>query len=137
MLFRSTGLEASEILATSGCHLTIVEMVESLGPGMYPPLVENLMEQIMPHSPKIFTTHRLEQINDSGITIKNLPKKEPLYLPMDWVVLAVGSQPRAEVVDKIRSSFSNVRIIGDAVKSGRILEATQDAHGKAFVFEPL
>ena len=69
--------------------------------------------------------------------MKNLPKKEPLYLPMDWVVLAVGSQPRAEVVDKIRSSFSNVRIIGDAVKSGRILEATQDAHGKAFVFEPL
>lgn len=132
-----TGLEASEILASSGCHLTIVEMVESLGPGMYPPLVENLMERIMPHSPKIFTMHRLEQIDDSGITIKNLPEKEPLFLPVDWVVLAVGGQPRAEVVDNIRSSFSNVRIIGDAVKCGRILEATQDAHAKAFVFEPL
>jgi hypothetical protein len=40
------------------------------------------------------------------------------------------------VIDRFKDSFEQVCIIGDARTCGRILEATQDAHGKASVAQP-
>jgi len=54
----------------------------------------------------------------------------------DYIVLAMGVRPRRAVVDMFSEAFDNVYVVGDATKGARILEATQDAHGKAFVFEP-
>jgi len=54
----------------------------------------------------------------------------------DRVVLAMGVVPRKAVADSFKAAFPNVRVIGDAYRGARILEATRDAHGKAFTFEP-
>jgi len=45
-------------------------------------------------------------------------------------------RPRADVAAEFLEAFSNVHLVGDASKCGRVLEATQDAHAKAFVFNP-
>lgn len=47
----------------------------------------------------------------------------------------MGVRPRHELAEQFKKAFQNVRIIGDAAKGGRILEATQDAHGQAYVFQ--
>ncbi|OPZ39904.1 MAG: hypothetical protein BWY99_01244 [Synergistetes bacterium ADurb.BinA166] len=54
----------------------------------------------------------------------------------DGVVLAVGVAPRREVVESFRAAFPDAVVIGDAKCCGRILEATQDACGRAFTFQP-
>jgi len=131
-----TGLETAEVLAGVGCDLTLVEMLDSVGPGMYPSLVGDVMSRIDPHNPRVLTGHRLEQIAPNKIMLTRLSDGEKVEIPADWVVLAMGVKPRGDVAEEFRKAFGNVHVIGDAAKSGRILEATQDAHAKAFVFKP-
>lgn len=131
-----TGLETCEVLAACGCSLAMVEMLDSVGAGMYASVVEDVMSRILPHAPQILTGHRLAKIGAKAITLTRLSDGETVEVPADWVVLAMGVRPRAEVVQAFRAAFDNVRIVGDAVRGRRILEATQDAHAKAFVFDP-
>ncbi len=131
-----TGLETAEMLALAGCELTLVEMLPSLGPGMYPSVVEDVMGRINPHNPRILTGHRLMRITPEGVDLTRLADGSPLFVPADWTVLSLGVRPRKSVADAFRAVFPKVQVIGDARQGGRVLEATQDAHDKAFVFEP-
>ena len=130
-----TGLEVAEMLLKAGCNLTLVEMQNAVGVGMYHSIVEDAMGRIVPHSPRILTGHRLEQITTKKIVLKRLSDNELVETDADWVVLAAGVKPRQDIADKFRTVFPLVRIVGDAHKCGRILEATQDAHAQAFVFK--
>jgi len=131
-----TGLETAEMLAMSGCELTIVEMLEELGVGVYPSVVQDVMSRIVPHGPVILTGHRLESVVPGGVELVRLSDGESVFVKANRVVLAIGVSPRKAVVDAFKAAFSTVRVVGDAQRGGRILEATQDAHGKAFTFEP-
>jgi 2,4-dienoyl-CoA reductase-like NADH-dependent reductase (Old Yellow Enzyme family)/NADPH-dependent 2,4-dienoyl-CoA reductase/sulfur reductase-like enzyme len=130
-----TGIETAEVLAGRGCHLTLVEMLPSVGPGMYETVVADVMGRIIPHDPKVLTGHRLERVRPDGVELTRLEDGEKVFVKADAVVLAIGVRPRKAIVDEFKAAFPNVRVVGDAAKGGRILEATQDAHGKAFVFE--
>ncbi len=130
-----TGIETAEVLAGRGCHLTLVEMLPSVGPGMYETVVADVMGRIVLHDPKVLTGHRLERVTPEGVELTRLEDGEKVFVEADAVVLAMGVRPRKAVVDEFKAAFPNVRVVGDAAKGGRILEATQDAHGKAFVFE--
>ena len=69
--------------------------------------------------------------------IQGFPFFGPAYDPArHFVVLAMGVRPRKDVVDRFKEAFPDARVIGDAARGGRILDATQDAYGQAFVFEP-
>jgi 2,4-dienoyl-CoA reductase-like NADH-dependent reductase (Old Yellow Enzyme family)/NADPH-dependent 2,4-dienoyl-CoA reductase/sulfur reductase-like enzyme len=129
-----TGLETAEILAMNGCRLTLVEMLESVGPGIYPAVVMDIMKRILPHNPQVLTGHRLEKISSEGIELQRLLDGKTVTIDVDKVVLSLGVRPDITFVDEIRSAFARVRVVGDAVQGGRIMEATHDAHGKAFVF---
>ena len=50
--------------------------------------------------------------------------------------MSMTGMGRANVAEAFCRAFANVRVVGDASRGGRILEATQDARGQAFVFEP-
>ncbi|MEA5013863.1 MAG: FAD-dependent oxidoreductase [Candidatus Limiplasma sp.] len=132
-----TGLEAGEMLAGRGCGLTLVDMTDAVGTGMYPALVEDVMSRINPYGPSILTGHRLARIAPGRATLTRLSDQESVGVQADWVVLAVGVRPRKETVEEFCSALDNVRVIGDAKRCGRILEATQDAHAQAFVFRPM
>ncbi|MDO4546620.1 MAG: NAD(P)/FAD-dependent oxidoreductase [Clostridia bacterium] len=131
-----TGLETAEMLAAAGCRLTLIEMLDELGPGMYPSVVTDVMSRILPSNPRILTGHRLDRVTPNGVEITRLADGESLRVPADTVVLALGVRPRKDLADSFKEAFANVRVVGDALKGGRILEATQDAHAKAFEFEP-
>lgn len=131
-----TGLETAEMLALRGIRLTLVEMQGELGPGMYPPLVADVMGRIEPYAPRVLTGHKLARVMPGGVELVRLSDGEAVCIQADCVVLAMGVRPRRAVADRFRAAFSNVHVIGDARRGGRILEATQDAHGKAFAFEP-
>ncbi|MDI9369422.1 MAG: FAD-dependent oxidoreductase [Synergistaceae bacterium] len=131
-----TGLETAETLALEGCKVTLVEMLGELGPGMYHLVVMDVMNRIGPHDPVILTGHRLERIVPGGVKLLRLSDGEMVEVNADGVVLAVGVAPRREVVDSFKTAFPDVVVIGDAKCCGRVLEATQDARGRAFTFEP-
>lgn len=131
-----TGLEAAEMLAMNGCRLTLVEMLGELGPGMFPLIVQDAMSRITPHNPTILTRHRLERVAPDGVELSRLTDGETVFVRADHVILAMGVSPRKALVDEFKAACPNVCVVGDARKGGRILEATQDARGRAFTFEP-
>ena len=129
-----TGLETAEMLAAAGCPLTVVEMLPSLGPGMYPAVVEDVMSRITPHKPQLLTGHRLERVTESGVELTRLYDGESVFVEADFIVLAMGVRPRTKTVNEFKAAFGSVVAVGDARRGGRILEATQDARGRAFTF---
>lgn len=129
-----TGLETAEMLLGEGCELTFVEMLDSVGVGMYSSVVEDVMSRITPHHPAVLTGHRLAQIDWGKITLVRQADNAQVEVHADWVVLAAGVRPRGDIAEAFRAAFDNVHVVGDANRCGRILEATQDAHAKAFVF---
>jgi len=44
-------------------------------------------------------------------------------------------RPQKDIVDHFQAAFPDARVIGDAARARRIIDATQDAYGQAFVFE--
>ncbi len=129
-----TGLETAEMLAGGGCAVTLVEMLDAVGPGMYPALVEDVMNRIKPFNPRVLTGHRLTQIAREHIVVTRISDGQEVKAFVQWVVLAMGVRPRAQTLGAFRAAFDNVFAIGDANRCGRILEATKDAHARAFVF---
>jgi len=130
-----TGLETGEMLALEGCEVTFIEMLESVGCGIYPSIVEDVMTRVAPHSPHVLTGHRLEQISPNKIILTKLQDSEKVEITADWVVLAMGVRPHKAIIEEFCTAFNHVQVIGDAQKCGCILDATQDAHARAFVFK--
>ncbi len=130
-----TGLEAAEILIERGCRITLVEMLPHVGPGMLPMVVDDVMGRVSVGRPTVLTGHRLDAIGADSVQLTRLSDETTEIVPADHVVLAAGVRPRADVAERYRS-LPGVRVIGDAARSGRILEATQDAYAQASVFAP-
>jgi hypothetical protein len=80
--------------------------------------------------------HRLLQVTSEGVELECLESGRSVFLTAQTVILAMGVRPHQEVVDRFKAAFPEARVIGDAPRGGRILDATQDAYGQAFVFEP-
>jgi hypothetical protein len=76
------------------------------------------------------------KITGEGIDLECMETGESVFVPADTVIMALGVRPYKEVIDGFRAAFPDARVIGDAVRGGRIVDATQDAYGQAFVFEP-
>ena len=131
-----TGLETAEMLAMNGCKVTLVEMLKELGAGVNPAVIMDSMKRIMPYAPQVLKEHKLKEVKPDGIELTRLIDGEALFVQADYVILSMGVRPRQAVVEAFKAAFSNVYVIGDAQARGRILEATQDAYGKAFVFDP-
>ena len=129
-----TGLETAETLIAAGCSVTIAEMQDTVGPGMYAPIVDDVMSRITPGGARILTGHRLLRITEAGAELKRLSDGENVFVKASCIVLAMGVRPRKETAETFKAAFDNVVVIGDARRGGRILEATQDARGRAFVF---
>lgn len=132
-----TGLETAEILAMNGCKVTLAEMRHEIGPGVYPTVVADVMSRITPHAPRLLTGHKLSRVMPGGAELTRLSDGETLFVHADYIVLSMGVRPRKITAETFLKRFPHVLVIGDAQAGGRILEATQDAHNKAFTFETL
>ncbi|MEK8124424.1 hypothetical protein WOB59_15550 [Methylocystis sp. IM4] len=89
-----------------------------------------------PFKPTYLTSHKLLEITPEGVELQSLVSGASVFVPADTVILAMGVRPRQDVVDRFKAAFPDARVIGDAVRGGRIVDSTQDAYGQAFVFEP-
>jgi pyruvate/2-oxoglutarate dehydrogenase complex dihydrolipoamide dehydrogenase (E3) component len=131
-----TGLETAEVVLKAGHKTTLVDMLPDIGAGAFPTVILDLKERMAPYQPAFLPGHRLVRITAEGVELESLASGEPAFCPADTVILALGVRPRSEVVDRFRDAFPDARILGDAARGGRIVDATQDAYGQAFVFEP-
>jgi pyruvate/2-oxoglutarate dehydrogenase complex dihydrolipoamide dehydrogenase (E3) component len=131
-----TGLETAEFVMRAGHKTTMVDMLPQIGAGANIIVILDIKERMDCYDPVRLPGHRLIKITGEGIDLECMETGESVFVSAETVILALGVRPYREVIDRFREAFPDARIIGDAVRGGRIVDATQDAYGQAFVFEP-
>lgn len=131
-----TGLETAEVVLKAGHKTTIADMLPQIGVGAEIIVILNLKQRLARYSPAYLPGHKLSAITPEGVELEAVETGFPVFVPANTVILALGMQPRKDLVDDIETTFPDAHIIGDAAHGGRIVDATQDAYGQAFVFEP-
>ncbi|BBF42175.1 2,4-dienoyl-CoA reductase [NADPH] [Lachnospiraceae bacterium KM106-2] len=129
-----TGLETAEKLAVEGHAVNLIEMAKTIGTGIYPSVLMNVVGNIKKHGGNVLPRHQLQAVTADGVVALETLRSQVKVIPADTVVLALGVRPRADLVEQFEEAFEEVRVIGDASKGGRIVEAIKDGYGKAFVF---
>lgn len=130
-----TGLETAELLLKAGHQVTVVDMLPQIGQGAEVIVIIDTLQRMAPYDPTYLPGHRLVRITPDGVDLEELASGQPVSVAADTVVLALGVRPRPEV-EVFKAAFPDAHVIGDAGHGGRIVDATADAYGKAFVFEP-
>lgn len=129
------GLETAAYMAERGCDITIIEMMDALAPGTWHQITTDSIKDIPADRLHVYLSHRLTAVKENGVeAIDKLDK--PVFFESDCVVLSMGVRPRFALIEEFRERFPNLICVGDAMKDGRILEATRDGCAKAWVFEP-
>jgi pyruvate/2-oxoglutarate dehydrogenase complex dihydrolipoamide dehydrogenase (E3) component len=131
-----TGLETAEVVLKAGHKTTIVDMLPQIGAGAEPVVILDVLQRMAPHHPVYLPGHRLVRITPDGADLECVASEQAVSVPAETVILALGVRPQSDLVNRFKSAFPDARVVGDAVRGGRILDATQDAYGQAFVFEP-
>lgn len=130
-----TGLETSEMLGEMGCRLVMVEMLDSVGPGIFAVILKELTDRINGFSPEVLVSHKLIGITDNGIELENMKDNSKVKVEVDNVVLSLGVVPDKKFVKDFEDNFDcQVSVIGDAGKGGRIYDAMLEGYSKASVF---
>ncbi|MDO4315934.1 MAG: NAD(P)/FAD-dependent oxidoreductase [Oscillospiraceae bacterium] len=130
-----TGLETSEVLLSRGLSLSIVEMADTLGPGIFGAILNDELSRITPHEPAIYTGHKLVSIEERSITLERVGDGSRVTVDADSVVLALGVRPRTGVVKAFQAAFPQLTAVGDARQGGRIATAIRQGFEAAYVFE--
>ena len=131
-----TGLETAEAVLAAGHKTTIADMLPQIGVGAEIVVILDLKQRLAPYKPAYLPGHKLTAITPKGVHLEPVKGGEIVVVPADTVILAMGVRPRNDVIEYIQHAYPDARVMGDAVRGGRIVDATQDAYGQAFVFEP-
>jgi 2,4-dienoyl-CoA reductase-like NADH-dependent reductase (Old Yellow Enzyme family) len=131
-----TGLETAEVVMRAGHKTSLVDMLPQIGVGANIIVVLDIKERMACYDPVSLPGHRLLKVTAEGVELECIESGGSVFVTADTVILAMGIRPHKEVVDRFKAAFPEARVMGDAVRGGRIVDATQDAYGQAFVFEP-
>jgi pyruvate/2-oxoglutarate dehydrogenase complex dihydrolipoamide dehydrogenase (E3) component len=131
-----TGLETAEVVMLAGHKTSLVAMLPEIGAGANVIVILDIKERMACYDPVCLPAHRLIKVTAEGVDLECMESGGPVFVSADTVILAMGVRPHKDVVDRFKAAFPDARVMGDAVRGGRIMDATQDAYGQAFVFEP-
>ena len=123
-----TGLETSELLCEQGNKVSIIEMADEIAPGAYFQQLDDALPKLKAAGTQFFASSKLTEIQSDCVVVENTKTGEKKNIAADFVVLSLGCRPDNSLLDEIKDGKSyKVINIGDSVKIGRIVNATQAA----------
>jgi 2,4-dienoyl-CoA reductase-like NADH-dependent reductase (Old Yellow Enzyme family)/thioredoxin reductase len=127
-----TGIETAEYLADAGNTVTLFEMVDDIGPGLFFQNLIDVMSRLGAHQPEIYTKHRLVRIDGDTAVFETTDTGEVKEFTFDAFLVSLGVKPNADLVEELKTSFERVYVVGDALKGGRLASAIGDGYKVAF-----
>lgn len=126
------GLETSEYLLTQNRKSTVVEMLDKVGEGLHPSIQFFLYKTLKDGDVDILTSTKVEKFTkDGAICLRD--SEEITLSGFDMVILAIGSRAYNPLEKELKDKISSVHVIGDAVKTRKIIEAVEEAAKLALV----
>lgn len=126
------GLETSELIASYGNAVKVIEMQPELAADMGVLRKWWTLEYMAKEGIETMVGTRCEAITAEGIQVEH--DGEHFVVPCDSVVMAVGakSRPTAELEEACKANNIRCFVIGDAVKARRALNATAEGAAVAY-----
>ncbi len=121
-----TGLETSALLVEGGNKITIVEMADSVAPGLWCQHRFDVVPGLEKAGTKFITGNKLVEIQDGAVIIED-KKGNKQTVPADNVVLSLGVKPVNNLLEDAKAVAKKVEIVGDAKKPGKIYTGTREA----------
>jgi 2,4-dienoyl-CoA reductase-like NADH-dependent reductase (Old Yellow Enzyme family)/thioredoxin reductase len=118
------GCETADYLAGKGKHVTIVEMLKSTAKDIGPAARFFLRRRLKDKQVRIMTLTKVKSISEESVTVET-PAGEEKIGPFDTIVMAAGATPVNDLEEQVKGLVSEIYIIGDAVKPGKILAAVE------------
>jgi 2,4-dienoyl-CoA reductase-like NADH-dependent reductase (Old Yellow Enzyme family)/thioredoxin reductase len=119
------GLEVAEALVKENKKVTVVEALDSVGRGMEI-VASKLFQKNYASKICIYTKTLVKEIKGKEVIVQNKEEIESIG-EFDDIVITAGTKPENELYEKLKNEFDNVYLIGDAMKVGQIIDATQEA----------
>lgn len=123
-----TGLETAELLCEGENKITVVEMADTIAPGTWMQHIDDCMPRLKEHNVEFITGSRLVEIEENSITLCDTKNDNIQVVKTDCVVLSLGVRPENSISEKLNGICPRTFVIGDAHKTGRIADATQQAY---------
>lgn len=131
----ATGLETAEFLCARGNEVTVVEMLDTIGQGVYVQHYLDAMDKLSQYQVTYMPKTRLMEIKRDCAVLKHLEDGAIEDCPSDYVVLAMGVRPVNPLEEECRKICGHVAVIGDAGQVGRIEGAVRSGFEAAYGLE--
>lgn len=121
-----SGCETALYLSQRGNKVKIVEMKDELALDADPMNRLDLLLALKREGVELLTGFAVAGLDAKGVRVAN-KRGQDKVLPADLVVLSVGYEPQVPNLEEYLGLVSEIRVIGDARRPGRIGEALLDA----------
>lgn len=115
------GCETALHLAKQGNEVTIIEMLPDVAIGTEPISRNYLLRELKENNVKIFTLSKIKELGNDFVIFEKDEKIE--QMPFDKFIVAFGGKSR-----KFQSLPVPTRVVGDAVKVAKLVEAVRDGY---------
>lgn len=89
------GAETAEFLAHRGCQVAIVEMLDKIAAQESASVLPHMMHSFEQFKVEQYTKTKVLSISEGAVHAVNTETEQPVTIPCDWVVMAVGSKPQS------------------------------------------
>lgn len=128
----ATGLETAEFLCAKNNDVTIIEMLDSIGEGVYVQHYLDAMDKLSKYDVTYKDKTKLLEIKKGAAILENVKDGQKEEYPVDYVVLALGVRSVNPLADAAKEVCDKVAVIGDAAKVGRIEGAVRSGFEVAY-----
>ncbi len=130
-----TGLETAEYLSEKGNQVSVIEMQSKIGPDAYLPNLIDLSTRLRKNNIEMLPSMKLVEVLAGEVVLQNTVDNTTINKKADAVVLSLGIKQNKTMVEELEKNFSNVTVLGDAKKSGRIGQAIQTGFERAYFLD--
>lgn len=131
----ATGLETAEFLCARGNEVTIVEMLDTIGQGVYVQHYLDAMDKLSKYDVTYKPKTKLLEIKKGAAILEHLEDGTQEEYPSDYVVLAMGVKSVNPLEAACKEICGNVMVVGDAGQPGRIEGAVRSGFEAAYGLE--
>lgn len=86
------GCETAEYLAEKGCHVSVIEMLDTIAAGESETILPTLKETYKRFDVAEYPSHKVEEIQNNKVLCRNKDGKQ-IVIDCDFVILAMGAKP--------------------------------------------
>lgn len=120
-----TGIETAEYLCARGNKVTVVDMLNKIAPDGNATIVADVMGRLKKYGVSFLLEHTLKEILPEGVLLEEKAGGAQKTLGADAVVLSLGMRPNNALAEDLKARDYLTRVIGDALKVGKIAPATR------------